>query len=126
MTLLLVLCCLLLHRTSSELEHRFTINNEAENNTGKDMDLGPRHRIKDSNYLLDRYPINMSLDDINCRRPAKCVSLHKTTCMGMTLPYTHTTLDLIPEHITQHNIEVKQIILCLLVASVKFSFMYFS
>ncbi|XP_014469043.1 PREDICTED: protein smoothened-like isoform X2 [Dinoponera quadriceps] len=92
-------------KTVSELEHRFMINNEAENNTGKDMELGPRHRIKDSSYLLDRYPIDMSSGDMNCRRPAKCISLHKNTCMGMKLPYTHTTLDLIPEHITQNIIE---------------------
>lgn len=121
MTLLLVSCCLLLHRTvSSELEHRFAINNETGNNTEKDVDLAPRHRIKDSSYLLDRYPINMSSDVMNCSRPAKCISLHKTTCMGMTLPYTHTTLDLIPEHVTQSIIEVDKIIffLCFLFAVV--------
>ncbi|XP_014468938.1 PREDICTED: protein smoothened-like isoform X2 [Dinoponera quadriceps] len=105
MIFVLVLCCLLLHRTSLELEHKFIINNEAENNTGKYMDLGPRQRIKDSNYLLDRYPIDMSSGDMNCRRPAKCIPLQKSICMGMKLPYTYTTLDLIPEHVTQSIIE---------------------
>lgn len=117
MTLLLVLCCLLLHRTSG-----------AENDTGEDIDLGPLHIIKDSNYLMDRhspYPIDMSSDDMNCRRPAKCISLNKTTCMGMKLPYTHTTLDLIPGHITQSIIEVDKIIIYVLFALITFPCRFF-
>ncbi|KMQ88927.1 protein smoothened [Lasius niger] len=98
----LVFCCLLFHGSSSELEHELNSNN-GENNTWKDMDLSPRHRIKDSIYL-DRYPIG-ELDVSTCRRPAKCVPLHKGTCMGTKLPYSSTTLDLIPERVTQDIIE---------------------
>lgn len=104
----LILCCLLFHGSSSELEHELNSNN-GENNTWKDMDLSPRHRIKESIYL-DRYPIG-ELDVSTCRRPAKCVPLHKGTCMGTKLPYSSTTLDLIPERVTQDIIEVDKIII---------------
>lgn len=103
MAILLVLCCLLLHRTSG-----------VEN----DKDLGPLIHRMDSNYLIDRhspYPINMS-DIMDCRRPAKCILLNKNTCMGMKLPYTHTTLDLIPGHVTESIVEVNKIFIYVLFA----------
>ncbi|XP_072744512.1 protein smoothened isoform X1 [Anoplolepis gracilipes] len=104
MIFLLTLCCLLVHGLSSGLENELDSN--GGNNTWKDMDLSPRHRIKDSSYLLDRYPIGeLPLDDSTCRRFAKCVPLHKSTCMGTKLPYSFTTLDLIPERVTQDIIE---------------------
>lgn len=96
-----VLCFLLFHGSSSE--HELNSNN-GENNTWKDMDLAPRHRIKDSNYLMDRYPIG-SPDVSTCRKKVQCVPLQKSTCMGTKLPYTSTTLDLIPERVTQDIIE---------------------
>ncbi|XP_070156098.1 protein smoothened isoform X4 [Polyergus mexicanus] len=101
----LVLYCLLFHGLSSALENE--LNNDGENITWKDMDLSPRHRIKDSTYLLERYPLGeLPLDVSTCRRPAKCVPLNKGTCMGTKLPYSFTTLDLIPERITQDIIEI--------------------
>ncbi|XP_011634668.1 LOW QUALITY PROTEIN: protein smoothened, partial [Pogonomyrmex barbatus] len=106
MIFLLVFLCLF-RGLSSELEHGFTANDN-ENNTWKGMDLG-RHIIKDSNYLLDRYPIGELSPDIStCRRPAKCIPLSKSTCMGTKLPYTSTTLDLISERVTQDIIEVDE------------------
>jgi len=105
MIFLLILCCLLLCNGSSlELEHEFAVNDDDDNSTWKDLS---RHRIKDPNYkLLDRYPIGELIPISTCRRSAKCVPLSKNTCMGTKLPYTFTTLDLIPERITQDIVEV--------------------
>ncbi|XP_012235045.2 protein smoothened isoform X2 [Linepithema humile] len=105
MIFLLVLCCFLFHPSSSKLEHEFTTNNDGENNTWKNMELNTRHRIEDSSYLLDRYPIGKSPDVLACRRFAKCIPLQKSTCMGTKLSYSFTTLDFIPEPITQDIIE---------------------
>lgn len=92
---------------SAELTHGFVGNSNGENETWKNLELSPRHRIKDSSYILDRYSIReLPSDPLNCRRPAKCVEMQKGTCMGTKLPYTTTTLDLIPEHVTQDDIEV--------------------
>ena len=109
MIFLLLLCCLLFcNSLPLELEHGFAANDDGENSMWKDMS---RHqRIKDPNYRLDRYPIDELSPDISaCRRPAKCVQLSKSTCMGTKLPYTFTTLDLIPEHVTQDIVEVDKI-----------------
>lgn len=108
MTLLLICCFLIFRRVSSDLAHGFAINSNSENDTWKhDLELSPRHRIKDSSYLLDRYPIReLPTDSLNCHRPAKCVEMQRSTCMGTRLSYTTTTLDLIPEHVTQNIIEV--------------------
>nr|XP_050867262.1 protein smoothened [Vespula vulgaris] len=106
--ILLICCLLILHGVKSELEHTFTGNTNNENKTWKDLDLSHRHRIKDSNYLLDRYPLGeLPTDSENCRRPAKCITLQKNTCMGTKLPYTSTTLDLVSEYTTQKIIEEK-------------------
>ncbi|XP_071558096.1 protein smoothened isoform X1 [Temnothorax nylanderi] len=107
MILLLILCCLLLRNGSPlELEHGFTANDNGENGTWKDVDLSRHNRIKDPNYLLERYPIGELSPDISaCRRPAKCLPLSRNTCMGTKLPYTFTTLDLIPERVTQDIVE---------------------
>ncbi|XP_043509886.1 protein smoothened isoform X2 [Frieseomelitta varia] len=107
MTLLLICCFLIFRRVSSDLAHRFAINSNNENDTWKhDLELSARHRIKDSSYLLDRYPIReLPTDSLNCHRPAKCVEMQRNTCMGTRLSYTTTTLDLIPEHVTQDIIE---------------------
>lgn len=109
MIFLLVLCCFLFHLSSSKLEREFTAKNNGENNTWKGMELNTQHRkilgLEDSGYLLDRYST-----DITCRRHVKCIPLHKSTCMGTKLPYSFTTLDLIPEHVTQDIIEVDKII----------------
>lgn len=111
MIFLLVLCCFLFHPSSSKLEHEYTANNDGENNTWKDMELNTRHRIEDSSYLLDRYPIGKLPDVSTCRRSAKCIPLNINTCMGTKLPYAFTTLDLIPEPVTQDIIEVNKIII---------------
>ncbi|XP_012541511.1 protein smoothened isoform X2 [Monomorium pharaonis] len=108
MILLLIFCCLLPCNLGSSLEHErgFTDNGSGENSTWKDRELGLAHRLKDSNYLLDRYPMGKLSPDIsNCRRSAKCIPLSKSTCMGTKLPYTSTTLDLIPERVTQDIVE---------------------
>ncbi|KAK9308463.1 hypothetical protein QLX08_001620 [Tetragonisca angustula] len=109
MTLLLICCFIIFRRVSSDLAHGFAINSNNENDTWKhDLELSPRHRIKDSSYLLDRYPIReLPTDSLNCHRPAKCVEMQRNTCMGTRLSYTTTTLDLIPEHVTQDIIEEK-------------------
>ncbi|XP_006616295.1 protein smoothened [Apis dorsata] len=100
---------ILFHRVSSELTHAFATNLNGENETWKQsLELSPRDRIKDSSYLLGRYPIReLPSDSFNCHRHAKCVEMQKNTCMGTRLPYSTTTLELIPEHITQDIIEEK-------------------
>ncbi|XP_076232442.1 smoothened, frizzled class receptor isoform X2 [Calliopsis andreniformis] len=108
MMLLLIFCFLIFHRASSELTHGFAGNSNGENETWKSLELSPRQRIKDSSYLLDRYPIReLPSDPLNCRRPAKCVEMQRSTCMGTRLPYTTTTLDLIPENMNQDDVEEK-------------------
>ncbi|XP_050578336.1 protein smoothened isoform X2 [Bombus affinis] len=109
MTLLLIYYFLIFHRTSSELAHGFPINSNSNNETWKHgLELSPRHRIKDSTYLLDRYPMReLPPDSLNCHRAAKCVEMQRSTCMGTRLSYTTTTLDLIPEHVTQDIVEEK-------------------
>jgi len=100
---------LLFHGSSLELKHEFITNNDGENNTWKDVQL--RHRIKDSSYLLDNYPIGGLSPNVSiCHKHAKCIPLHTNSCMGTKLPYSTTTLDLIPESVTQEIIEVNQII----------------
>ncbi|KAK0179934.1 hypothetical protein PV327_005631 [Microctonus hyperodae] len=77
-----------------------------ENNTWTNLELTARHRLEDSSYLLDRYPIGESpADSANCKRSVKCVKMKYNTCMGTPLPYTMTSLDLIPEPITQEVVE---------------------
>lgn len=104
---------LLVHVSSLALQHPFTANNseysDSENSTWKNIEL--RHRIKDSSYLLDDYPMGELSPHVSaCRKPAKCIPLHKNSCMGTKLPYLTTTLDFLPESITQEIIEVKKII----------------
>ncbi|XP_011339232.2 protein smoothened isoform X3 [Ooceraea biroi] len=95
---------LLLHGWSMKLEHGFVASNDGENNTWKDVQL--KHRIKDSSYLLNNYPMEELSPDVSvCRKPAKCIPLHKNSCMGTKLPYSTTTLNLIPESVTQDIIE---------------------
>ncbi|XP_068968555.1 protein smoothened isoform X2 [Bombus flavifrons] len=109
MTLLLIYYFLIFHRASSELAHGFPTNSNSNNETWKHgLELSPRHRIKDSTYLLDRYPMReLPPDSLNCHRAAKCVEMQRSTCMGTRLSYTTTTLDLIPEHVTQDIVEEK-------------------
>ncbi|XP_015173735.1 PREDICTED: protein smoothened isoform X1 [Polistes dominula] len=104
-----LLCYLfILHVVNSELVDNFTGNSNGENETWKNLDLSPRHMIKDSNYLLDRYPLGELPSDFeNCRRPAKCVPLQNNTCMGTRLPYSSTTSDLASEYKTPKLIEEK-------------------
>lgn len=107
MMLPLVCYFLIFHRTSSELTHGFVGNSNGENKTLKSLKLSSINMIKGSNYLLDRYPAGeLPSDSSNCRRQAACVEMQKSTCMGTRLPYTTTTLDLIPEHMSQDDIEV--------------------
>ncbi|XP_076675288.1 smoothened, frizzled class receptor [Andrena cerasifolii] len=104
MMLPLVCYFLIFHRTSSELTHGIVGNSNGNNESWNNLDS--RHMIKDSNYLVDRYPIrDIPSDSLNCRRRATCVEMQKSTCMGTRLPYTTTTLDLIPKHMSQDDIE---------------------
>ena len=41
-----------------------------------------------------------------CNRSAKCVPLKNTTCMGIKLPYSHTTLDLVDGLSSQDQAQV--------------------
>lgn len=126
MIFLLILCYLLpCYGRPLELSRTFVTNDNGENSTWKDMDLG-QSRLKDPNYLLERFPINkLSLDSSNCRRSAKCISLTKNTCMGTKLPYAFTTLDLIPERVTQDIVEVDKIIIYIFFALVMFCSLFF-
>ncbi|EZA47218.1 Protein smoothened [Ooceraea biroi] len=110
MRLLLWTVCLiglLLHgcyTSSLELEDRFTTNSNCETTTWKSIEL----THKESKYLLN-YPIGeLSPDASLCRRPAKCIPLDKDSyCMSAKLPYSSTTLDLIPGGVTQDVIKDK-------------------
>jgi hypothetical protein len=41
-----------------------------------------------------------------CRHPAKCEHLNYTTCMGVKLPYSSTTLELVGDSSTQEHVQV--------------------
>jgi hypothetical protein len=41
-----------------------------------------------------------------CRHPAKCEPLNYTTCMGVKLPYSCTTLELVGDLSTQEQVQV--------------------
>ncbi|XP_024944001.1 protein smoothened isoform X2 [Cephus cinctus] len=94
---------LLFFGVQAELGHSFTANTNNE----KDMDLSHRSRIKDSTYLLAGYPVGELPDLLDCRKEANCIEMKSKTCMGTQLPYSTTTLDLIPEQTTQEKIEEK-------------------
>lgn len=105
--MLLLLClAILVPSARLEFDHGYPANSNSDNKTWSDLSL--RHRIKDSSYLLDRYPIGeLPTDYAHCKRPAKCVQMSNATCMGTRLPYDTTTLDLIPEYTTQEMIRVR-------------------
>lgn len=110
MIILVISCCLLLHGACSELDYGLTINHDShENNISMNLELGTRQMIKDSSYLLDRYPMKLSPTALTCRKTVKCVKMEKNICLGTKLPYTTTTLDLIPEQMTLEIIEVDKI-----------------
>ncbi|CAH1377107.1 protein smoothened isoform X2 [Tenebrio molitor] len=58
----------------------------------------------------DRDNLDKSLFDLHllkyCQKPAKCEQLNYTTCMGMKLPYSFTTLEL-TDLITQEKVQEK-------------------
>lgn len=97
--MILLLClAILVPSARLELDHSYTAGGNNDNKTWSD--LGLRHRIKDPSFMLD------PTDYQHCKRPAKCVKMINTTCMGTTLPYDTTSLDLMPEYITQEMIRV--------------------
>ncbi|KAJ8680193.1 hypothetical protein QAD02_015980 [Eretmocerus hayati] len=89
----------------SELEHSYQGNSNSDNNTWPDLNI--RQRIKDTSYLIDRYPLYELPVNVDCKRPAKCITMNDTTCMGTRLPYSTTTLDIIPEPTTERLIREK-------------------
>jgi smoothened protein len=106
--ILLVYLAALLPFAKLELDHSYEANSNKDNKTWNDLG---RHRIKDSSYLLDRYPLGeLPTDYVHCKRPAKCVRMNNGACMGTRLPYETTTLDLIPEYTSQAMIRVINII----------------
>lgn len=113
MIFLLLLCYCLFHDVSSELEHGITINDDGENITLLDAELNYQHTIKRRpDYRMDR-----TSGRDNCIKHAKCIKLNRNICMGTRLPYSYTTLSLIPEVETQDIVEVDKItvyyILCI-------------
>lgn len=59
-------------------------------------------------FLLDRLnPSDGSRSLEYCRRKATCQPLNYTTCLGAKLPYTKTSLDLVPNLETQDRIMVR-------------------
>lgn len=81
-------------------------------------DLGVRLRLKEKPsllhhpvFLLDRFspgdPVLPSPDGKgpNCRREAKCERLNNTMCLGVKLPYSSTTFELVG--MTQEQIQEK-------------------
>ncbi|XP_001602300.2 protein smoothened isoform X2 [Nasonia vitripennis] len=99
MILLLVCLAILVPSARLELDHSHTGGVNDDNKTWSD--LGPRHRIKDPNFLMD------PMDYQHCKKPAKCVKMINTTCLGATLPYDTTSLDLMPKYTTQEMIMEK-------------------
>ncbi|XP_008551333.1 protein smoothened isoform X2 [Microplitis demolitor] len=55
----------------------------------------------DRGESLYPYDLRSYSNSVECRRPATCVKLEYNTCMGTVLPYTMSTLDLLPEGTTQ-------------------------
>lgn len=60
----------------------------------------------DRGESLYPYDLRSYSNSVECRRPATCVKLEYNTCMGTVLPYTMSTLDLLPEGTTQDLIAV--------------------
>uniref|UniRef100_A0A0C9QYH3 Smo protein n=1 Tax=Fopius arisanus TaxID=64838 RepID=A0A0C9QYH3_9HYME len=67
-----------------ELSRNFVVNDSNDNSTWKELSLG--------------------LTDSSCRRPAQCVSLEYRTCLGTSLTYEQTSLDLLPRNHSQDKI----------------------
>lgn len=55
--------------------------------------------------FMDRY-LPSQVDRKVCQKPAKCVPLNHTTCLGTRLPYSQTTLDLVEGVSSQEEIQV--------------------
>lgn len=61
-------------------------------------------------FLLDRLnPFDGSRNLEYCRQKATCQTLNYTTCLGAKLPYTQTTLELVPNLETQERILVSSL-----------------
>lgn len=93
----------------SELSRNSSGETNGENETWNELEIErPRLRHKDQSFLLDRYPVGeLPTDSENCRRSAKCINISNgTLCMGTKLPYSTTTLDLLPESMSVENIQV--------------------
>lgn len=72
----------------------------------KEEDRSTHNIMKESNYF---HVNGQSRNSDNCARSAKCIKLENATCMGRTLPYSFTSLDQIPGHMTQEMIGVRTI-----------------
>lgn len=60
-----------------------------------------------------------------CKMPAKCVPLKYSTCMGVKLPYNHTSLDLVEGLSSQEQAQVR-VINCLFSNSAHFPLHFLS
>ena len=77
---------------------------------GKGANLSSRY--EEHSYRRDRYPGEGLLSPQDgkgfyCKYPAQCQQLNYTTCMGLKLPYSLTTLNLALDSRTQEEIQVK-------------------
>lgn len=80
----------------------------------RDLDLihGSSRRYKVNDiidnpvFLLDRLSTSDGARSY-CRRKATCQTLNYTTCLGAKLPYTKTTLELVPSLVSQEQIMVQ-------------------
>ncbi|XP_014203465.1 protein smoothened [Copidosoma floridanum] len=89
-----------------ELDHGFGANNNRDDESWTETSV--QHRIMEPAYLLPRLPLSEFPGDyFHCRRPAKCVHMSNSTCMGTRLPYDTTSMDLIPYYTTQEAIREK-------------------
>lgn len=98
MILLLMCLAILVPSARLELDHSYTAGGNDDNKTWSD--LGLRYRMKEPNFLMD------PMDYQHCKKPAKCVKMINTTCLGTVLPYDTTSLDLMPKYTTQEMIMV--------------------
>ncbi|XP_034947663.1 protein smoothened [Chelonus insularis] len=92
-----------INEVNSVLSESFEGNENGENGTWKNLDLAVR--LHDPSYLLERYPHVEPTASVNCRKQVKCVKMKYSTCMGTPLPFTMTTVDLLPEPMTQDQIQ---------------------
>ncbi|KAJ8688141.1 hypothetical protein QAD02_023936 [Eretmocerus hayati] len=95
-----LLCSVVLmpHAIIAGLVHSHQRNNNSDNNTELDLNINSQ-RSKEFSHPL---PAN-----VGCKRQAKCITMTNATCMGTRLPFSSTTLDLVPVPTTEGLIREK-------------------